>query len=38
MIEETDPFTLELRALVKKYYPTNMGHKIEIDIPKEITQ
>lgn len=31
MIE--DPFTLEIRAIVKKYYPNNMGHKIEVDLP-----
>lgn len=31
----TDPFTLELRALIKKYYPSNMGHKIEIDLPHD---
>jgi len=35
MTEETDPFTLELRALVKKYHPDNMGHEITINLPKK---
>lgn len=32
---EDDPFTLEIRAIVKKYYPNNLGHTISVDIPKE---
>lgn len=30
-----DPFTLEIRAVVRKYYPNNIGHTISVDIPKE---
>lgn len=29
-----EEFTLELRALVRKYYPYNVGHEIAVTFPR----
>jgi hypothetical protein len=30
-----DQFTLEVREIVRKYYPDNIGHTITVDLPKK---
>lgn len=33
-LSQDEAFRLEIRAIVRKYYPNNLGHRITVDLPE----